>query len=150
MLNEHCNHTVYEIHQSLIKSNLITDQNVIKCSSNFIYDNTLRKGSDFKRVSFQCHLHKVCPICKITQQEIYRKQDMKDCSTKYSSMNIYWNLRKDIQVELNMCWIIPRISQTCMVYVQNYWMWIKNIKVLLRAFWAQLQVVWWLIIGELH
>ena len=78
MLKEHCIPNVYEIHQSLIQSNLISDQKVKKCSSNFIYDNTLRKGSDFKRVSFQCHLHKVCPICKITQQKKYRQQDLKD------------------------------------------------------------------------
>ena len=78
MLNEHCNHTVYEIHQLLIKSNLITDQNVIKCSSKFYYENIRRKGSDFKRVPFQCHLHKVCPICKITQQKKYKQQDLKD------------------------------------------------------------------------
>ena len=78
MLKEHSNPDVYNIHQSLIESELITDVNVQECSSNFKYDNNKRHGSDFKRVPFQCHLHKVCPICKIKQQKEYRQLDWKD------------------------------------------------------------------------
>jgi len=106
MLKEHCIPNVYEIHQSLIQSNLISDRKVKKCSSNFIYDNTLRKGSDFKRVSFQCHLHKVCPICKITQQEIYINQDLKDYRILMDSFHNPKVLRLTFTLFQDSAWFI--------------------------------------------
>ena len=70
--------TEYNILSSLIQSNLIKDDRIKKCSSNVIYSNKKTIGYDFKTIPFQCHLHKVCPVCKVKKTKEYREQDLRD------------------------------------------------------------------------
>ena len=73
--NSHISHTVLDIHKSLINTELIYDDRIKNCSKTFSRMNGI--GFD-KIVPHQCHLTKICPICKISQLKIYHEQDLRD------------------------------------------------------------------------
>ena len=73
--NSHISHTILDIHKSLINTELIYDERIKNCSKTFSRMNGI--GFD-KIVPHQCHLTKICPICKISQFKIYHDQDLRD------------------------------------------------------------------------
>ena len=144
--NNHISHNVFDIHDSLFKSNLILSEKIKNCSKNFSRKDGLKKnGMGYvKNVPHQCHLHKVCPICKISQQKTYRKDDWKDYRLLFDNFSEsdnpkilrltltlkkrpFNNLKMDIKI-LNKCF-----NQLCQSYIwrrmkkENKWMFVTKV-----------------------
>jgi len=138
LYNDHINHTVFDIHQSLIKSELIYDDRIKNCSNTFSKMNGI--GFD-KIVPHQCHMSKTCPICKISQFKIYHEEDLRDyrllMNSFYKPVVLFLTLTLKTEENNHLQHVISVLNQCfnklCQSYIwrkmkrNNGWMYVTKV-----------------------
>ena len=136
--NSHIIHPVFDIHKSLINTELIYDDRIKNCSKTFSRMNGI--GFD-KIVPHQCHLTKICPICKISQFKIYHDQDLRDYRLLRNSFDnpevLFLTLTLRTQENNNLQQVIRVLNkcfnQLCQSYIwrrmkkENKWMYVTKV-----------------------